>query len=456
MKPIALWFALALLSALPVAAATVEVHVANGDCVGFQHALNLGAQSNAELIVLAKNGSYPNCSVTTPQGAGATTIDANGSTLVFGPPAGLLYTQSPVLAVSAHPFTIRNATIQIGDRAVVGARHGAVLGPAFQNNGDMILESSTILIAGDSGIGNGSNLVLRNVTVTNASGYSDGTFIGTVNTSPNSNNIPGTVDIEQSTLANQGTPIFSGGNITISNSILVANSQSSGQGLCAAPYSPFSPPVSLGGNIFSDNSCGYNAATDHIVTDAGLADFGTHGGVVGTLALNFNSPARYAGLAANCTANDARGVARGSAHCDAGAYEFGGGYGQLGASGMSGAYYDAAHDGHYVTVQNLDNGNAVVIWNTFNQQGRPAWVYGVGTVNGRTIHVANVSQNLDGVLQPGGNVIGSKETAWGSFDFTISDCLTATLSYNSTNPLFGSGSVSFTRIAFVSGLDCSN
>jgi hypothetical protein len=255
--------------------------------------------------------------------------------------------------------------------------------------------------------------------------------------------------------------MLSGGDITVANSILMSGFP----GFCSVAYqnsiqpnpyyAPTNNPTSLGGNIFSDNSCGYNAATDHIVTDAGLADYGNHGGVVGTLALNFNSPARSAGLAANCAATDARGVARGSTHCDAGAYEFGGGYGQLGASGISGIYYDAAHDGHYVTVQNLDSGGALVIWNTFNKAGKAAWVYGVGTVSGNTVHVANVSQNLGGVLQPGGVVLGSNETAWGSFDFTATNCLSATLKYQSANPLFGSGTITLTRLAFVEGLDCS-
>lgn len=483
MKRLALLSALVFIPALPAAAAVAHqtvVHVANGDCAGLEQALNVGAQSAAgvetgptgELIVLAKNGSYPNCfiSATTPTITGSITIDGNGSTITLNQQFDSQgnRTKSGGIEFSGSPITVRNVNFDLFKGATLGNRFVHNDGPAFVNNGDLILESSSILLEGLAGIGNGGHLVLKNVTVTDtpaaygpaviSTGYIQTGVVAGVTTY-----IPATVDIEQSTISvHNFSSIFYFGNITVSNSILMTGSPGgcfSVQPMPPSPYNQYAPitgPTSLGGNIVGDNSCGYNAPTDHIVTDASLADFGNHGGVVGTLALNFNSPARGAGLAANCAAADARGVARGSAHCDAGAYEFGGGYGQLAASGISGTYYDAAHDGHYVTVQNLDNGNVLVIWNTFNEQGHPAWVYGVGTVSGRTIHVANVSQNLGGVLQPGGTVTGSKETDWGSFDFTTNDCLSATLAYQSNNPIFGSGSVNLTRIAFINGLDCSN
>lgn len=364
-----------------------------------------------------------------------------------------------------------NAQQAVFLNSLLGLRGGGFIhgvpGRDWYNSGDLILENSSILLGPDQAMGqpgeypaepfvNVGHIVMRNVTVSNApvtsefpnrqspfienyGGYDDA--IGQI--------LRGNVTVEQSTLLLQNQIAFDDGNVTTSNSVLTTGTEP----LCDAYSGGIA--TSFGGNVLGDSTCGFNAAADHIVTDAGLGDYGNHGGVVNTMALNYGSPAIGAGLAANCAATDARGVARGSSSCDAGAYEFGGGNGQLGKSGVSGVYYDAAHDGHYVTVQNLDNGGALVIWNTFNEAGKPAWLYGVGTVSGNTIHVANVSQNLGGVLQPGGVVLGSKETAWGSFDFTATNCLSASLKYQSVNPQFGSGTVNLTRLAFVDGLDCS-
>ena len=482
MKRFAVFVLCLLLRIDPTAAAAVAhqavVHVANGDCAALEQALNLGTQTASgvetgpvgELIVLAKNGGYPNCfglnTFGNPISSGAVTIDGNGSTLSLGGQVdshGANVTTN-ALDIAGSPITIRNIVLDIyPDPFVPGAHHGGsgVYIDSFRNDGDLIIESSTILTEPGSGsITNLGTLVLRNVTVIEkpASSLPPKPFFGFVFTAP-SNTVPnarlGTVQIEQSTLLLPGSPyyaVFGSGNITVANSILV-----SGNGeLCNyVAYGLGGSVMSLGGNVLSDKTCGFSAASDRVVNDAGLADFGLHGGVVGTLGLRYDSPAKGAGLASNCAASDARGVARGQSRCDAGAYEFGGGEGKLNASGTSGLYYDAAHDGHYVTVQKLDSGGALVIWNTFNTNGMPAWLYGVGEVNDNTIHVASVSQNLDGKLQPGGAVVGSHETTWGSFDFTTSDCISASLKYLSNNAGFGSGTVALTRLALVNGLDCS-
>jgi len=70
---------------------------------------------------------------------------------------------------------------------------------------------------------------------------------------------------------------------------------------------------------------------------------------------------------------------------------------RLSQGGMSGFFYDASADGHYVTVQRLDWGSALVIWNTFDKNGQAAWIYSIGEVSGNHIH-AQGAQNLGGVL----------------------------------------------------------
>jgi len=124
-------------------------------------------------------------------------------------------------------------------------------------------------------------------------------------------------------------------------------------------------------------------------------------------------------------------------------------------SGTTGLYFNHANNGHYVTVQRVFDNNALVIWNTFDENGKPAWMYGVGAINGGSIHVEQVAENLGGILQPGGAVSGVTPTLWGTFDLDVSSCYTATLNYHSVLPQFGNGTVHLERLAFVTGLDCS-
>ena len=145
-------------------------------------------------------------------------------------------------------------------------------------------------------------------------------------------------------------------------------------------------------------------------------------------------------------------AARGA--CDAGA-ELGGGRGLLSQGGMSGLFFDASADGHYVTVQRLDWGTALVVWNTFDKSGQPAWIYSIGSVDGNHVH-AQAAQNLGGVLQPGGAPTGSHGMAWGSIDIDLTDCFNATFRYDSPLPNFGSGQFPLNRLAFLGDLDCSN
>jgi hypothetical protein len=164
------------------------------------------------------------------------------------------------------------------------------------------------------------------------------------------------------------------------------------------------------------------------------------------------------GVAANCEAADARGTVRNVAArggCDSGAYEFGGGRGLLSQGGMSGFFYDASADGHYVTVQRLDWGSTLVIWNTFDKNGQPAWIYAIGAASGNHIH-AQGAQNLGGVLQPGGAPTGSHGFVWGDIDIDLQNCFGGTFHYNSPLPNFGSGQFPLNRLALLGDLDCSD
>jgi len=439
------------------------VHVADGDCPGLQAAVS-SAQPNgpATTIVLARNSSY-----------GYFPIVASGNVHLEGAGARLQIGLAPDVS-SIHIAIGANVSIRALNLPSIPAPIPPAFGsadfcigycvhaelPAILNEGTLVLDSvseSGVDYSYGSLIENLGHLVLRNSTIIK-------NFSTEVFGSVFSDGAQGTlIEINQSTIAfnnvaagSLGNGVFDApwyepgysGTIRISNSTVASNS-----GLICNPiFLGTNEFMSAGGNVFSDDSCDPHSPT---VADARFADFGKHGGVVDTLALDYNSPAIGAGLAANCEATDARGVARGQNKCDAGAYEFGGGLGKLTANGISGLYYDAAHDGHYVSVQRVSGDRAVVIWNTFDQKGTPAWLFGVGTQSGSMIHVGKVYETLGGNLHLGGSVTGATPSLWGSFDFNTAGCYAANLNYQSPQPLFGSGQVALQRLAFVNGLDCS-
>ena len=112
---------------------------------------------------------------------------------------------------------------------------------------------------------------------------------------------------------------------------------------------------------------------------------------------------------------------------------------------MNGVYYDPAANGHYVSIQRIhDNGDVLVIWNTFDHKGNPAWIYGVGQITDKHIHAA-MSQNLGGVLQVGGPAVGSTVRSWGTVDIDLTSCLLAQFNYQSSLFEFGSGQFPLTR-----------
>jgi hypothetical protein len=430
----------------PSAFAGAILHIADGDCSALSAAAAAAPGQEPAMILLAPRGSYAGCAMKV---TGNIVVDGAGAQLLLVENSHYNYAGSEITIAAGAQLTLRN--LNLGGSAGAAAAKGAApkfltpLDPAITNSGVLVLDSSTLASEsfgmnvleriGGGLINNTGSLVLRNATVTNTSNGFYALFIGNV-------------EIVNSTIATKQTrdALFGAGTYTIANSIVM----NSGGPICSGS----AQVVSQGGNVVGDASCTFSASGDRFAADARFGDFALHGGVVGNLALNYDSPALGNGLASNCEASDARGFARGTTRCDAGAYEFGGGIGRLDASGMSGLYYNPTNGGHFVTIQRLGGADALVIWNTFDQNGVPAWLYGVGTVSGNSIHVAQVARNVGGKLLPGGDVTGAHAVSWGTLDVGVTDCTTASLSYSSADAAFGTGSTSLQRLAFLGGVEC--
>ncbi len=457
MTRILLLFILLAADACQVAAATVS-RIADGDCAGLNSAL--ASTSSKSSVLLARNGRYAVCDITLH--SGDVEIDGQGATFQY-----LTGT-----VASGATLTIRNASIVAApsgspittmcERFAIGLGQSITVGSAVCNNGALNLEnvsihdlampepctSGSIACENNLLIDSKGELVLRNVTIANSS------FLAGQYANPILIANAGSLQIYNSTVANlaAASPLIyvgSPSSTTIANSVLSGN----GSTLCQLDGTV----TSLGGNVTTDASCGLAAGTgDVVIAEIKLGSFGNHGGLVPTQALAYDSPARAAGRAQYCEAVDARGYTRLPSGCDAGAYEYGGGAGAITANGMNGTYYDAGADGHYVFIERIhDNGDILVTWVTFDREGNQAWTYCVGALSSGHIH-ADMSQNVGGVLRPGGPPSGSTTRAWGSVDIDLTNCLLAQFGYHSKLPEFGNGQFPLSRLTALSDFGCSD
>jgi hypothetical protein len=444
------------------------VRIADGDCAALSAAAASVPGSEPSLIVLATKGHYAYCPLVV---SGTVKVDGAGATIGLRVTSGELTNLTSQIEVQ-YGATLHLRNVNLGAVAVSNAAQ-----PRAQASAVRPPVNPSLIFGTSSAINNAGNLTLDMASLSGVD------YHGSTRAFPMIFN-SGTLTLRNVSMANNAGDvelIFNGGSLEISHSSFVSNSSQrgllssqagaaiavanslfadAGSAACAVATaeSPQGQVISLGGNITTENSCGFSAAGDRVVADAGLGSFGDNGGLVNTVLLTGNSPAVRNGVAANCEASDARGVVRNvqvRGTCDSGAYEFGGGRGLLSQGGKSGFFYDASADGHYVTVQRLDWGSTLVIWNTFDKNGQAAWIYAIGEASSNHIH-AQGAQNLGGVLQPGGAPTGSHGVVWGDIDIDLQNCFGGTFSYNSPLPNFGSGQFPLNRLAFLGDLDCSD
>ncbi|HKE47277.1 MAG TPA: choice-of-anchor Q domain-containing protein [Rhodanobacteraceae bacterium] len=410
----------------PEAHAGPVVHVADGDCAALGDAVASAAPGEQTTIVLAHGGAYHSAA-----GADCGIYVHAGSVLVDAAGARIDTEVCAAYNVSVDPgaeLTLRNALISSPD---CGLANG--IGPTVWNRGSLQIEASTLLVP--SGVKDAPNAstTLRNVTIQSNIGF----------------RTDGSLNVFSSTLLGTDVAADPGSHVAMANS--VAPTPAGACFLRAAGASV----QSLGGNVLGA-SCAWSVSSDRRSGDfaAGLGAPQDNGGLVPTAAPSSSSIVRGVGLAQYCEPVDARGLVRPAGACDAGAAQFDETK-FVGEGGMNGLWYDHAANGHYLTIQRVhDDDTAVVIWNTFDRNGNQAWIYGVGHVTGRHIHV-DMSQNLGGRLQPGGAPAGSSVSSWGTVDIDLATCLSGTLRYASPNPTYGSGQFPLDRLAYVSDFGCT-
>jgi hypothetical protein len=126
---------------------------------------------------------------------------------------------------------------------------------------------------------------------------------------------------------------------------------------------------------------------------------------------------------------------------------------RLADGGANGLFYNPQANGHYLYV--LDNDfNTLLIWNTFDDAGNQAWIYGTGQlVNGRSMSV-DAFINLDGRFSLDGISEKAHTEPWGRMELELTGCYAGFLYLHSERPGFGSGRVPLAKLANVKQLGC--
>ncbi|MCH9699057.1 MAG: hypothetical protein K0U68_13230 [Gammaproteobacteria bacterium] len=216
-------------------------------------------------------------------------------------------------------------------------------------------------------------------------------------------------------------------------------------------YDSLTAIQSLGSNLSSDLSCGFNAMSDINGVASGLIEkttgvFGESSGLDGgsgiavtVPSLAASSPAIDNGLSEFCESGvtdifsnerNIDGNHDGIARCDSGAVEAGDV--SLVSGGINGMYYSLDADGHYITLLESKNDTTVIVWSTFDKQGNQAWIYAVGQlINGRSIGETEAFINQGGALLENGNQLPANPTPWGFITVNFETCNRGKVFYES-------------------------
>jgi virginiamycin B lyase len=124
---------------------------------------------------------------------------------------------------------------------------------------------------------------------------------------------------------------------------------------------------------------------------------------------------------------------------------------------MSGNWYDSAQSGQGFQLEFTNEGNtAIAIWFTFAPDGSgQKWIYAQGSYDS-----SNNTVTLPAVLPTGAkfppNFKSSDvtNTPWGTITFTFTSCTAGSVTWNSTIPGYGSGSMPITRLTSIKGTSC--
>lgn len=265
--------------------------------------------------------------------------------------------------------------------------------------------------------------------------------------------------IAQSTVARNGSGLYatSGSSTTMRNSIVALN-----DGLNCKDFQTqqlVSPASRFEGvNLDSDGSCGLDPDVDLLATNPELDRLRTLDGRVPGLEPLPGSPVLDRGDPEFCPQRDAVGRLRDTAadddpRCALGAIERPNKAPNFVVDArLTGTWFDPEHNGHYLSVEVLPDDRVLAVWWTYDPQGDPLWLLGVGPAQGGTVTmpVYQSSGPRLPVLDPDLR----ENRRWGTLKLDFRDCQGLDLIWNSDQPGYADGEAALVRLTYNLDLGC--
>lgn len=121
---------------------------------------------------------------------------------------------------------------------------------------------------------------------------------------------------------------------------------------------------------------------------------------------------------------------------------------------FSGTWFDPAQPGQGLTIEINDRSRATVAWFTFDADGAPMWLFGVGQVDGAVLRVP-VSRVEGGTFPPSFDPDAIDVAPWGELTLSFTGCNAGELAWVTGEAGFGNGSMPLQRSTSVQGTRCN-
>jgi serine protease AprX len=126
------------------------------------------------------------------------------------------------------------------------------------------------------------------------------------------------------------------------------------------------------------------------------------------------------------------------------------------AAARSGAWYDPARSGEGWLLEVFEEGRVAMYWFTFDPEGNPAWLIGVGSLDGDRLLLPQVLRTTGPRFGDAFRSDDVDATPWGSLEIDFSGCNAGVLRYQADDPAWGSGERAVTRLTRLFGIDCND
>lgn len=122
-------------------------------------------------------------------------------------------------------------------------------------------------------------------------------------------------------------------------------------------------------------------------------------------------------------------------------------------AGQSGSWYDPTYSGQGFTLGWMPNGDAALVWFTFDAHGQPYWLTGVGTPSEDRIVFDQLLSVRGGRFAEDFNPATVTRTPWGRMELTL-ECEVGQAHYVPTEPGFAEGQFNLHRLTRLESPNC--